>query len=95
MNNYDKPLLKLDGLEINDLYLEDVSKVYEHSDRHGNRYLTLFMINNVQVNVPSTPNNIKLLLFGGHRIYEYSVINSLLVQEESPTSFDFHQQSDV
>lgn len=95
MNNFDKPLLRLEGLDVQDLYVEDVSKVYEHSDRHGNRYLTIFMIDNRQISVPATPHNSKLLLFGGHHIYEHAVVNDLLVEEETRASFDFHQQSDA
>jgi hypothetical protein len=92
MNNFDKPLLKLDGLDVPDLYLEDVSKVYEHSDKRGYRYLTIFMIDGIQIAVPATPNNTECLLRGGHHIFEYNVANSMLVQEESPDSYDFHRQ---
>jgi hypothetical protein len=92
MNNLDKPLLKLDGLDVPDLYLEDVARIYEHSDKRGYRYLTIFMIDGLQVAVPATPHNIDYLLRGGHHIFEYNVANSMLVQEESPDSYDFHRQ---
>lgn len=92
MNNLQKPLLKLDGLDMTGLYLEDVTKVYEHSDKRGYRYLTIFMIDGVHVAVPATPHNIESILCGGHHIFEYKLANSLLVQEESPESYTFHQQ---
>jgi hypothetical protein len=92
MNNLDKPLLKLDGLEVTGLYLEDVAKVYEHSDKRGYRYLTIFMIDGVHVAVPATPNNVELILRGGHHIFEYNLVNCMLVQEESPESDTFHQR---
>ena len=92
MNNLDKPLLKLDGLDIPDLYLEDVARIYEHADRRGYRYLTIFMIDGVHIAVPATAYNIESLLRGGHHIFEYNLANSMLVQEESPASHAFHQQ---
>ncbi|HWU82794.1 MAG TPA: hypothetical protein VN063_04830 [Methylophilaceae bacterium] len=92
MNNLEKPLLKLDGLDIPDLYLADVARVYEHADRRGYRYLTIFMIDSVQLAVPATEHNISLILHGGHHIFEYNLANSLLVQEETPASQAFHQQ---
>lgn len=92
MNNLDKPILKLDGLDVTGLYLEDVAKVYEHSDKRGYRYLTIFMIDGVHAAVPATPHNVELILRGGHHIFEYNLVNSMLVQEESPESYTFHQQ---
>ena len=92
MNNLDRPHLKLDGLDIPGLYLEDVAKIYQHSDKRGYRYLTIFMIDATHFAVPATPYNTETLLRGGHHIFEYNLINSMLVQEESPDSYDFHRR---
>ena len=80
MNNLKKADLKLDGLNINGLYLEDVFSVWEHFDKNANKYFTVFMISNSRITVPATEANVELLYKGGHPVSEF-VVNDGVVDE--------------
>jgi len=80
MNNFNRTDLKLDGLEINGLYLEDVFSVWEHFDKNANKYFTVFMINNSRITVPATQANATLLYESGYPVSEF-VVNDGVVDE--------------
>jgi hypothetical protein len=80
MNNLNKTDLKLDGLSIVDLYLEDVFSVWEHFDKNANKYFTVFMINNSRITVPATEANAALLYKSGQPMSEF-VVNDGIVDE--------------
>ena len=73
MNNYNKTELLLDGLDIDGLYLEDVFSVWEQFDRIGNKYFTVFLINNSRITVTATEANTALLYKNAHGVVEFVV----------------------
>jgi hypothetical protein len=81
MNNYNKTDLQLNGMNIDDLYLEDVFSVWEHFDKNANKYFTVFMINNSRITVPATEANVAMLYQGGHQVSEFVVNDDGMVDE--------------
>lgn len=85
MNNLNKTDLKLDGLEIHGLYLEDVFSVWEHFDKNANKYFTIFMINSSRITVPATQTNTELLYQSSHPISEFVVKDGVVEELEVTT----------
>jgi len=80
MNNDNKTELLLDGLDIQGLYLQDVFSIWQHFDRNGLPYLTIFMIDNSRITVPLTASNKEALFSGGHAVSEF-IFNDGVMQE--------------
>jgi len=71
VNNQNKTELLLDGLDMQGLYLQDVFSIWQHFDRNGEPYLTIFMIDNSRITVPLTIGNRRTLFSSGHPVSEF------------------------